>query len=156
MATTLSGTTEPNAPTAADALLAQESSQRLTKALEAKSKNVGLRVELEGGVEENVSLPPIVVGLLEQILSEVARGNAVTLLTAHTELTPQQAADLLNVSRPYLVDLLENGTIPSSKVGDQRRVSFHDVMSYKKATDQARLKALDELSAIDQELGLGY
>src|SRR5262249_33133584 len=94
--------------------------------------------------------------LFAGILTQKAEGNALTLIPVHAELTTQQAADVLNVSRPYLIELLEKGAIPHRKVGTHRRVLFQDLMAYKNQTDQARLKALAELSAIDQELGLGY
>jgi len=156
MAALLSELHETVAPTPADALLAQESSRRLSKILGARGENVRLRVQPDTGPEETVAIPVAAVRLLADILTEMANGNAVTLIPVHAELTTQQAADLLNVSRPYLIDLLEKGAIPCRKVGRHRRVLFHDLMAYKRANDQARLKALDELSVLDQELGLGY
>jgi excisionase family DNA binding protein len=142
-------------PTPADTQLAEESSRRLTTILGGSKDNVRVCVRSDGG-EETITLPAPAVRLLTGILTEMAKGNTVTVIPSHTELTTQQAADLLNVSRPYLIDLLEKGAIPFRKVGSHRRVRFDDLMAYKQKTDQNRLKALEELSALDQELGLGY
>ena len=86
----------------------------------------------------------------------MAKGNAVTLIPVHAELTTQQAAKILNVSRPFLIEQLEKNIIPYRKVGTHRRVMFKDLMEYKQTMDHNRLNALEKLSAIDQELGLGY
>jgi excisionase family DNA binding protein len=146
------------APSAADAKLAQESSRKLAKLLGSKKKKqLHLRIQSDNEPEEKVAVPLSAFRLLADILTEMARGNAVTLIPVHAELTTQQAADLLNVSRPYLIDLLEKGQIAHRKVGTHRRVLFEDLMAYKRKTDTARLKALEELSALDQELGgMGY
>jgi len=84
----------------------------------------------------------------------MASGNAVRLIPHHAELTTQEAAELLNVSRPYVVRLLDDGRMPFHKVGTHRRVLFKDVMAYKAEHGRARRAALKELSRLDQELGL--
>ena len=94
--------------------------------------------------------------LLNDILAEMAKGRGVTLLPVRPELTTQQAADLLNVSRPYLIGLLEQGKIPFRLVGQHRRVRLDDLMAYRQKDDEARRRIADELTADAQELGMGY
>jgi len=157
MATLLSDFPETITPSDDDSRLAEESSRRLIKYLTAKRKKpLRVRIEPDSGPEEAVSIPVSAFRLLNDILTEMAKGNAVTLIPIHAELTTQQAADLLNVSRPFLVEQIEKGIIPYRKVGTHRRIFFKDVMAYKQQMDRNRLKALEELSAVDQELGLGY
>jgi len=94
--------------------------------------------------------------LLGYILSAMAQGNAIALSPIHAELTTKQAADLLNVSRPFLCKLLDANEIPHRKVWRHRRVKFIDLMDYKKRTDEARSQTPDELVTQAQELGMGY
>lgn len=103
-----------------------------------------------------IQLPATALQLLSDILSELADGNAVKIVPVHAELTTQEAADLLNVSRPHLVKLLESGTLAHHKTGKHRRVRFDDLMAYKQARDDRSTQALDRLAAEAQELGLGY
>ena len=101
-----------------------------------------------------VDLPITAVRLLLDILEQMARGNAVTLMPVHAELTTQQAADLLNVSRTHFVQLLDEGKIAHRKIGTHRRVRAEDVLAYRRETERARREALDELTKLDEELGL--
>jgi excisionase family DNA binding protein len=136
-------------PTKRDMAIAKSSSRALAKHSEVKTQ-----LEVEGG--EKIFLPAAALPLLQQILSEMARGHTVTLTPVESELTTQQAAQLLHVSRPFLIKLLESGEIPFRKVGSHRRVMLHDVIAYKRRIDQARHAALQELVDQAQELGMGY
>lgn len=155
MATQLAAPLEPVAPSEDDSRLARESSRRLASHLERKPV-LKLQVVEDGQPGEVLSIPTSALRLLQGILAEMAEGNGVTLIPLHAELTTQQAADLLNVSRPYLVRLLEEGEIPFRKIGTHRRVLLRDVMEYRRRIDLQREAALDELAAQAQELGLGY
>lgn len=136
-------------PSPRDAELATQSSRTLAK-LQAEKE---LTVQIDG---EQLVLPRAVISLLSKILTEMSVGNAVTIVPIHAELTTQEAADFLNVSRPYLVNLLESGAIPFSKVGTHRRVRFQDLAEYKKKQEAEGEAAMDELVRQAQELGMGY
>ncbi|MGI5502748.1 excisionase family DNA-binding protein [Lentzea sp. CA-135723] len=108
-------------------------------------------------VEENddvLVLPRAAVELFAQILAYMAAGHGVSVVPADAELTTQQAADLLNVSRPYLIGLLEAGEIEYRKVGKHRRIKAVSLVEYMRNDDQRRRRAADELSALTQEMGM--
>ena len=154
MSTAINRLTDFVAPTPDETELAAESSRRLIALLRGKAK-LSLRA-LENKKEETIEIPLSAFQMLSDILTEMAKGDAVTFIPVHAEFTTQQAADFLNVSRPYLIDLLEGGKIPFHKVGTHRRVLFKDLVEYKAQEDKKRLEALEALSQADQELGLGY
>ena len=139
-------------PSAAEAALAKETSRVLASRLR-DADPMQMRIPGVSG-EQTVAVPASAVRLLVSILEEMARGNAVTLIPVHAELTTQQAADMLNMSRPSLIQLLEDKKIDHRLVGTHRRVPFESLMRYKRQADAARRKALAELAAYDQELGL--
>jgi excisionase family DNA binding protein len=142
-------TYDPVMPTEAETRIAEESGRIL--AAHAQSE---LRVQLDDG--QTLVLPQSVARLLSHILTEMAEGNAVTMIPIHAEMTTQEAADFLNVSRPHLVQLLERGGIPHRKVGTHRRVRFEDVRRYKAKVEADRNAALDELAQLSQDMGMGY
>ncbi len=143
-------------PNEADSALARESLQRLSHILDAE--NSDLRIHIQGNEPpgEDITLPKHAFRLLKDILAEMAKGHGVTLLPVRAELTTQQAADLLNVSRPFLIGLLEDGKIPFRLISQHRRVRLDDLMAYKRKDDEARHRIADELTADAQELGMGY
>jgi excisionase family DNA binding protein len=127
---------------------AKVSSRTLSKY--ADVDRVQLSLKGSGGESDDLVLPGHVLQILLDVLSEVGKGNAISLIPYHQEMTTQEAANLLNVSRPFLVGLLEKNEIPFRKVGAHRRVAFNDVLAYKERTDGLRLKALQELTAMSQ------
>ena len=141
-------------PTKGDKALAKRSGERLAAYLEKGSE---LHLEMKtGSTSEELVLPPSAIRLLVRILAEFGEGNGVTVTPLRAELTTQQAADLLNVSRPHLVKLLDEGTIASRKVGTHRRVLLEDLLAYKREFLAKRHAALDELAAFSQDLEMGY
>src|SRR5690242_3783513 len=90
-----------------------------------------LRMALKQGRTVETVVPREALELFLEVLGQLASGNAVTIVPVHAELTTQQAADLLNVSRPHFVQLLESGEIPFTKVGTHRRVRAADIMQFK-------------------------
>jgi excisionase family DNA binding protein len=147
---------ETATPTAADARLARESLTRIDQILEAGPSELRLCIGSDEPAGPEVRLPVSAVRLLKDILAEMARGHAVTLMPVEAELTTQEAADLLNVSRPFLIGLLEAGEIPFRRVGQHRRVRLDDLLAYKRKDDETRRRIADELTADAQELGMGY
>ena len=141
---------EPVSPSRDEIKIAQESSRTLSRFLKRN-----LRVQI-AETEEIVELPVSAVRLLVDLLTNMAEGNAVTLMPIHAELTTQQAADLIGISRPYLIKLLEDREIKYHMVGTHRRIYFQDLKNYMVKNKQAREEALNELAEKAQDLDMGY
>ena len=136
----------------AEILLAQQGLKTI-QGQRKKSQN-GARLMI--GTQDEILLPPQAMQALSKALTHLAAGNEVVVEARIDELTTQQAANFLRVSRPFLVGLLEKGQLPFRKVGSHRRVLLDDLEAYKKRIDEQRLQALEELAAQAQELGMGY
>jgi excisionase family DNA binding protein len=143
----------PTLPTDSETKLARESS-RLLAACIGHGETARLRVI--DGDQDIIEVPVSALRMLVDILAQMAEGNAVTIMPVHAELTTQQAADFLNVSRPHLVSLLEQSELPYRKVGTHRRVLFKDLLGYREHSRIASREALDELARQAQDLGMGY
>jgi excisionase family DNA binding protein len=146
---------DPFVPSDCDIQMAQQAS-RMLAAYTSTRKELHIELKDEGGKAQPMLLPPSVVRMMQRILTEMAEGNAITILPIHAELTTQEAADFLNVSRPFIVTQLEAQKIPFRKVGAHRRIQVQDLIHYKQEIDKSRLSALDELTKEAQRLDLGY
>jgi excisionase family DNA binding protein len=125
--------------------------------LQQAGSNAAVTLTLHEGKERtDIDVPEIVMRMLQAIMDEVAEGHAVALAPVDRQITTQKAADLLNVSRPHLVKLLEGGKIPFQKVGSHRRVRLADVLEYRARMEADAEKAYAELVAQGQALGMGY
>ncbi len=120
-----------------------------------KPEIIGTTV-LRSETGEEVPLPDSVYRVLKEAAHEVSKGHAVSVMAVQQELTTTQAADVLNVSRPYLIRLIDEGQIPSHKVGSHRRVRLDDVLRYKHERDAARREGLRRLTQYSQDIGLDY
>ncbi|MFC9690369.1 helix-turn-helix domain-containing protein [Kribbella sp. NPDC056951] len=141
-------------PDPSEAATADLALRRITRYLSMHADERELRVVVDGDPDESLSLPRSAVELLARVLAHMAAGQGVSVVPAHAELTTQQAADLLNVSRPYLIGLLDTGDIEYRKVGKHRRVRADSLMNYKRKDDQERRAAVDELAELDQDMDL--
>ena len=141
---------DPISPTQEEMELAKVSSRQL-----ASCPHEDLRVQI-GDTNEVIVLPGAAVRILNDTLAAMAEGDAVAMIPIRAELTTQQAADLLGVSRPFLVRQMEEGVIPYRKVGTHRRVLFSELMRYRRSAAEQCTRNLEELTALGQEMDMGY
>lgn len=115
----------------------------------------GVQIKIQE-TEEFITIPKKALSLLITILSNMSEGKSITIIPTDSELSTQQAADILNVSRPHLIKLLENNAIPFKKVGSHRRILLRDLVNYEASHRKIREEKLKFLSSQAQDLNLGY
>ena len=142
----------PQFPTEAEMAQAKEAGRQLARLL--PEGQLPLRLVTENNQHEMISIPPGAVRLFLDVLTQLGQGRGVTILPKKAELTTQEVADFLNVSRPYVVKLIESGALPARAVGTRRRVAFQDLIKFDEADRKRRRAALNEIAQIDQELGI--
>lgn len=136
-----------------ESVMAQEQEKSSIKQLENILQLESSQLKLIGNGEE-ITIPESVYQVLRQAVRAMASGKVISLVIQERELTTQQAAEMLNVSRPYLIKLLEQGEIPYIMVGTHRRVRFEDLMKYKQQRHNKRRQLLQQLVEISEEAGL--
>ena len=117
---------------------------------------VRVEVDAEGRERQTFVLPVAAVRLLTEALMHLGAGRSITIMPSELELTTQQAADMLNVSRPYLVRLLDEGKMQFHMAGTHRRIRLSELSAYRRDRDDRSRQALEELAAEAQEMGFGY
>lgn len=142
---------EPLIPTEKEVRMARESQRQMGSLRFEKSDSIGMQIE-----GTSVSIPVGAFRLLIEAISGMAEGKAIAVIPVDEEVSPQEAAELLNVSRPFAAKLFDEGAIPSRKVGTHRRALTKDVLAYRQREKDARLKVLDELAVEAQRLNMGY
>ena len=142
----------PQLPGKDEQAQAKEASRQLARLLPAADQP--LRLVTADNHRDMVSLPPSALRLLVDILTQLGQGRGVTIVPGKAELTTQEAADYLNVSRPYVIKLIENRKLDARLVGTHRRIAFEDLLRFDEKDRKLRRAALDKLVAIDRDLGL--
>lgn len=133
--------------------MARASAAVLTKLLQDLPNDHRASIRMGG---QDLIVPRQAVELLKDILAGMSAGKIINIVPMAMELTTQQAADFLNVSRPYLIGLLEQGALNHTLVGTHRRIRFDDLLAYKEKMAINSKAAMDELMKLSQELGIGY
>lgn len=142
---------KPVVPSERDMRMAQESQRQLGGVEFAKGESATLQID-----GKSISVPAGIAAVVGELIRRMAEGKAVAVVPLEEEVSPQEAAELLGVSRPYAAKLFDRGAIPSRRVGTHRRALIGDVLAYRQREKEARLRALDELGEESQRLGMGY
>ncbi|QVX39868.1 helix-turn-helix domain-containing protein [Ralstonia solanacearum] len=143
-------------PSEEDVMLAREAGRTLAAVLATGTAVRQVDIRDGSGRVRSVQMPAAALQLLQDVLDQIEKGCAVSVVPVHAELTTQEAAQMLGVSRPFFVQMLEKGDIPFHKIGTHRRVRYRDVVDYKKRLDTQRREALEALTEQAQALDMGY
>jgi excisionase family DNA binding protein len=139
--------------TPSEAARAQKSSLEIKQFL-GVDRDITITIARQNGERLEATIPAFALQILGYVLNEVSQGKPVTLIPPHAELTTSQAAEILHVSRPHVIKMLEQGLIPYRKVGTKRRIRYEDIRAYLETEKAARRETLKALAAHDQEIGL--
>jgi excisionase family DNA binding protein len=142
-------------PSKEDAILAGKALESLSKLVEGQ-RMPGMIPFASLSKFKELVMPIGIFELILELLNQAAQGHSVTIIPSNKEFTTQEAADLLNVSRPFVIKLLEDGKIPFHKVGAHRRIKARDLMTYRRESEKESLEAFQELAKLSQKMGLGY
>ena len=140
------GTTRGTSP-------AEEALLRLNSVLEAEDSPAPVDIFVQG-TEQTIAIPREIAETLQKVLAIEAAGKSIRVVPEESEFTTQQAADFLNVSRPHVVKLIDEGSLPGYKVGSHRRVRRADLQKYKNERDARQRRAVAELTALSEDLEL--
>ena len=143
-------------PTAEEIALAKLGSRELSAVMETNGEAQKINVIDKSGKTHEVLIPSSALNMMIELLTQLGNGNSVSITPIHAELTTQEGAEMLNMSRPTFIKLLDSSEIPFSRTGNRRKVAYADLMEYKNRLEEKRLAALAELSALDQEMDMGY
>ncbi len=142
-------------PTKQDTEIARISSEAIALLIQNKEvRDPRIHFGTEGSQGAEIALPYSIVRILFNALQEMAKGHSVTLLPVNTELTTHQAAELMRVSRPSLIKMLDENKLPYRKIGAHRRIRYDDVLHYLEIERARRKKVMEELVAETEKLGL--
>ena len=142
-------------PSAAEVELAKLG-RRQSAAIEISGEAQRINVIDRSGKAHEIMIPSSALNMMIEVLTQLSQGNSVRITPVHVELTTQEGADMLNMSRPTFIKLLDSNEIPFNHSGNRRKVSYADIMEYKSRQQTNRLATLEELSASDQDLDMGY
>lgn len=133
---------------------ASENEQPILRKIDSILEDSDRTPMLVGPDGEQIPLPPSLFQVLKRIVPHLSRGQAVTIIPINKEVTTQEAADILNVSRPYLIKMLAEEKLPYVTVGSHRRIPLPDLLEYKERRDEERLEAIREIAQMSQDLGM--